>query len=61
MIRNHMGGYVDTSCFSSSNLFNKYPESIILHIADMKATYILESPGMLEDFKVGLDTYLNRN
>lgn len=61
MIRNHMGGYVDTSYFSSSNLFNKYPESIILHIADMKATYILESPGMLEDFKAGLDTYLNRN
>lgn len=61
MIRNHMGGYVDTSYFSSSNLFNKYPESIILHIADMKATYILESPGMLEDFKVGLDTYLSRN
>lgn len=61
MIRNHMGGYVDTSYFSSSNLFNKYPESLILHIADMKATYILESPGMLEDFKAGLDTYLNRN
>lgn len=61
MIRNHMGGYVDTSYFSSSNLFNKYPESIILHIADMKATYILESPGMLEDFKAGLDTYLNKN
>lgn len=61
MIRNHMGGFVDTSYFSSSNLFNKYPESLILHIADMKATYILESPGMLEDFKVGLDTYLNKN
>lgn len=61
MIRNHMGGYVDTSYFSSSNLFNKYPESLILHIADMKATYILESPGMLEDFKAGLDTYLNKN
>ena len=45
----------------SSNLFNKYPESLILHIADMKATYILESPGMLEDFKAGLDTYLNKN
>lgn len=61
MIRNHMGGFVDTSYFSSSNLFNKYPESLILHIADMKATYILESPGMLEDFKAGLDTYLKRN
>lgn len=60
MIRNHMGGFVDTSYFSSSNLFNKYPESLILHIADMKATYILESPGMLEDFKAGLDTYLNK-
>lgn len=61
MIRNHMGGFVDTSYFSSSNLFNKYPESLILHIADMKATYILESPGMLEDFKAGLDVYLNKN
>lgn len=61
MIRNHMGGFVDTSYFSSSNLFNKYPESLVLHIADMKATYILESPGMLEDFKAGLDTYLNKN
>ena len=61
MIRNHMGGFVDTSYFSSSNLFNKYPESLILHIADIKATYILESPGMLEDFKAGLDTYLNKN
>lgn len=61
MIRNHMGGFVDTSYFSSSNLFNKYPESLILHIADMRATYILESPGMLEDFKAGLDNYLNRN
>lgn len=61
MIRNHMGGFVDTSYFSSSNLFNKYPESLILHIADMKATYILESPGMLEDFKAGLNIYLNKN
>lgn len=61
MIRNHMGGFVDTSYFSSSNLFNKYPESLILHMADMRATYILESPGMLEDFKAGLDTYLNKN
>jgi hypothetical protein len=60
MIRNHMGGFVDTSYFSSSNLFNKYPESLILHMADMRATYILESPGMLEDFKAGLDTYLNK-
>lgn len=61
MIRNHMGGFVDTSYFSSSDLFNKYPESLVLHMADMRATYILESPGMLEDFKAGLDKYLYGN
>lgn len=60
MIRNHMGGFVDTSYFSSSDLFNKYPESLLLHMADMRATYILESPGMLEDFKAGLDVYLTQ-
>ena len=60
MIRNHMGGFVDTSYFSSSDLFNKYPESLLLHMADMRATYILESPGMLEDFKAGLDAYLTQ-
>lgn len=58
MIRNHMGGFVDNSYFSSSALFNKYPESLLLHMADMRATYIVESPGMLEQFKEGLADYL---
>lgn len=60
MIRNHMGSYVDNNYFNSSALFNKYPESLVLHMADMRATYILESPGMLEQFKEGLDTYLKQ-
>ena len=58
MIRNHMGGFVDNSYFSSSALFNKYPESLLLHMADMRATYIVESPGLLEEFKEKLDEYL---
>lgn len=58
MIRNHMGGFTDNNYFSSSALFNKYPESLILHMADMRATYILESPGMLEDFKDRLADYI---
>lgn len=58
MIRNHMGGHVDNNYFSSSALFNKYPESLLLHMADMRATYIVESPGLLEDFKDRLADYL---
>lgn len=59
MIRNHMGACADVQgMFSNSNLFNKYPEALLLHIADMKATYIIESPGMLEQFKEGLIDYL---
>ena len=58
MIRNHMGAYVDNNYFRSSDLFDKYPESLLLHMADMRATYILESPGLLEDFKDGLADYM---
>lgn len=59
MIRNHMGACADVQgIFSNSNLFNKYPESLLLHMADMRATYIVESPGMLEQFKEGLVEYL---
>ena len=58
MIRNHMGSFVDNDYFKSSSLFNKYPESLLLHMADMRATYIVESPGMLEQFKEGLADYL---
>ena len=42
-------------------LYNKYPEAILLHIADMKATYVLESPGLLEQFKDGLIEYVAHN
>lgn len=58
MIRNHMGSFVDNDYFKSSALFNKYPESLLLHMADMRATYITESPGLLEEFKERLAEYL---
>lgn len=57
MIRNHMGAFKDDPT-NVSLLFNKYPESLIIHIADMIATYIIESPGMLEDFKENLEEYM---
>lgn len=56
MIRNHMG-FSKGDINDVSNLFNKYPESLIIHTADLLATYVLESPGMLEDFKDNLDIY----
>lgn len=57
MIRAHMGGFVSDNYFNPSNVYNKYPEAVILHNADLIATYVLESPGMLEDFKNGLADY----
>lgn len=59
MIRGHMGGFVSDQYFSPSALYNKYPEAVLLQYADMIATYVLESPGMLEDFKDGLEEYLS--
>lgn len=56
MIRNHMGAFKDDMS-NVSALFNKYPESIIIHNADLIATYVIESPGMLEDFKDNLDKF----
>lgn len=61
MIRGHMGGFVSDTYFNPSQLYNKYPEAILLHIADMKATYVLESPGLLEQFKDGLIEYVAHN
>ena len=58
MIRAHMGGFVSDNYFNPSAVFNKYPEAIILHNADMIATYILESQGMLESFRENLDKYV---
>lgn len=60
MIRAHMGGFVSDSYFNPSNVFNKYPEAVILHNADLIATYVLESPGLLENFKNNLEEY-NKN
>ena len=57
MIRAHMGGFVSDNYFSPSSVYNKYPEAIVLHNADLIATYVLESPGMLEEFKEHLDQY----
>lgn len=56
MIRNHMGFSKDEPS-QVSELFNKYPEAIIIHNADMISTFVIESPGMLEDFKEGLIKY----
>lgn len=57
MIRAHMGGFVSDNYFSPSAVYNKYPEAIVLHNADLIATYVLESSGMLEEFKEHLDQY----
>ena len=57
MIRAHMGGFVSDNYFSPSSVYNKYPEAIVLHNADLIATYVLESSGMLEEFKEHLEQY----
>ena len=61
MIRAHMGGFVSDNYFTPSAVYNKYPEAIVLHNADLIATYVLESPGMLEEFKEHLDQYKKQN
>lgn len=57
MIRGHMGGFVGDQYFNPSVLYNKYPECLIIHIADMIATYVVESPGLLEAFREKLEEY----
>ena len=57
MIRAHMGRFVSDNYFTPSAVYNKYPEAIVLHNADLIATYVLESSGMLEEFKEHLDQY----
>ncbi len=56
MIRNHMG-FSKGEPNDVSNLFNKYPEALITHNADMIATYVIESPGLLKDFSDRLEVY----
>lgn len=58
MIRGHMGGFVSDPYFNVSALYNKYPEAVLLQMADMRATYLVESPGLLEDFKDRLGEYV---
>ena len=58
MIRGHMGGFVSDPYFNVSALYNKYPEAVLLQMADMRATYLVESPGLLEDFKERLGDYV---
>lgn len=58
MIRGHMGGFVSDPYFNVSALYNKYPEAVLLQMADMRATYLVESPGLLEDFKERLGDYI---
>jgi len=59
MIRGHMGGWVSDQYFNPSQLYDKYPEALILQIADMTATYVLESPGLLEEYRSNLNKYNN--
>lgn len=58
MIRGHMGGFVSDPYFNVSALYNKYPEAVLLQMADMRATYLVESPGLLEDTKDKLAEYV---
>lgn len=57
MMRGHMGGFVSDQYFNPSQLYDKYPEALILQIADMTATYVIESPGLLEEYKERLKNY----
>ena len=44
-IRWHMGGFDDAAkggCFAISEAYDKYPLAVKLHIADLKATYLME-------------------
>ena len=45
-IRWHMGGFDDSvraGGYSVSNAFLKYPLAVKLHLADLEATYLLET------------------
>ena len=44
-IRYHMGAFQEGDLKSISNVFEKYPLALLLHIADMKATYLDEKRG----------------
>ena len=61
MIRGHMGGWVSDQYFNPSQLYDKYPEALILQIADMTATYVLESPGLLRIQKLSFCFRTNMN
>lgn len=39
-INTHMGGWDATTYSNPSGAFNKFPLAVLLHIADMKATYL---------------------
>ena len=44
-IRWHMAGFDDAAkggCFAISEAYDKYPLAVKLHIADLKATYLME-------------------
>ena len=47
-IRWHMGGFDDAvrgGSFAMSGAFEKYPLAVMLHIADLEATYLIEARG----------------
>lgn len=54
MIRNHMS-FARDEMNEVSRLFSIFPESIILHQADMMATYIVESDDLLEEYRTKLN------
>ena len=44
-IRWHMGGFDDAAkggCFAISQAYDAYPIAVKLHMADLKATYLME-------------------
>ncbi|MGN0550545.1 MAG: hydrolase [Acutalibacteraceae bacterium] len=41
-IRWHMGGFEDSSGFSVSLAYEKYPIAVKLHLSDLESTYLLE-------------------
>lgn len=57
MIRGHMGGFVSDPYFNFSTLANKYPEAVLLQMADMRATYLVEGMELDTEVKARLEQY----
>lgn len=57
MIINHMGFRSGRDDREVSDLFSKFPESLVLHIADMTATYVVESHNLPDEIAAKLNSY----